>query len=74
MAPSWTGMQRRRPPVQCGDYRSRPLPPCRKTGQLRQRRRHGRHDASVSSPAAGVGSSFASQAAAAGRATATAAR
>jgi hypothetical protein len=73
MAPSLTGMQRRRPPVRRGECRSRPCPPCRKTGQLCQRRRHGRLDASVSSPAARVGPSFTSRAAAAGRATATAA-
>ena len=53
MAPSWTGM-RRRPPVRRSECRSRPRPPFRKTGQLHQRRRHGRRDASVSSPAAGV--------------------
>ena len=53
MAPSWTGMRRRRPPVRRGECRSRPRPPFRKTGQLRQRRRQDRCDASVSSPAAG---------------------
>jgi hypothetical protein len=53
-APSWTGMQRRRPPVRQGECRSRPRPPFKKTGQLRQRRRHGRRDALVSSPAAGI--------------------
>jgi len=46
-------MRRQRPPVRHGECRSRPRPPFRKTGQLRQRRRHGR-DASVNSPAAGV--------------------
>ena len=53
MAPSWTGMRRRRPLVRRGECRSRPRPPFRKTGQLRQRRRQDRCDASVSSPAAG---------------------
>ena len=53
MAPSWTGMRRRRPPVRRGECRSRPRPPFRKTGQLRQRRHQDRCDASVSSPAAG---------------------
>ena len=74
MVPSWTGMRHRFPPVQCSKCRSRPRPPCRKKGQLCQRRRHGRHNALVSSPAAGVGPTFASRAAAAGQATATAAR
>ena len=54
MAPSWTGMRRRRPLVRRGECRSRPRPPFRKTGQLCQRRRHDRRNASVSSPAAGV--------------------
>ena len=54
MAPSWTSMRHRRPPVRHGECRSRPGPPFRKTGQLRQCRHHGRRDASVSSPAAGV--------------------
>ena len=76
MAPSWTGMRRRCPPIRHSECRSRLHPPCRKTGQLRQhrqRRRHSRQDASVSSPAAGIGPSFPSWAAAAGRATATSA-
>ena len=73
MAPSWTGMQRQRPLVRRGECRSRPCPPCRKTGQLCQRRRHGRRDASVSSPAARVRPSFIYRAAATGWATATAA-
>ncbi len=55
MAPSWTSMRRRRPPVQHGEEcRSRPRPPFRKLGQLHQRRRHGRRNASVSSPETGV--------------------
>ena len=69
MAPSWTGIRRRRPPVQRSKCRSRPRPTCRKTGQLRQRRQHCRHNALVSSPAASVGPSFAFWAAAASRAT-----
>jgi len=73
MAPSWTGMQRRRPPVRRGECRSRPCPPCRKRGQLCQRRRHGRRYASVSSLAARVRPSFTSRAAAASRAMTTAA-
>jgi hypothetical protein len=53
-------------PVRRGECRSRPRTPRRGTGPLRQRRRCGRRDASVSSPAAGVRPSFASQATAAG--------
>ena len=61
-------------PVRRGECRSHPRTPCRGTGPCRQRRRVGRRDASVSSPDAGVRPSFASWAAAAGRATATAAQ
>jgi hypothetical protein len=60
-------------PVRCGECRSRPRTPCRGTGPWRQHRRRGCRDASVSLPAADARPSFASQAAAAGRATATAA-
>ena len=56
--------------VRRGKCRSRTRPPRRDTGSLRQRRRN----ASVSSLTAGGRPSFASRAAAAGRATATAAR
>jgi hypothetical protein len=42
MAPSWTGMQHRRPPVRCGECRTRPPPLFQKTGKFRQCRRHGR--------------------------------
>jgi hypothetical protein len=61
-------------PIQRGKCCSRKRPSHRGTGLLRQRRRHDRRNASVSSPAAGGRPSFASRAAAACRATATAAR
>ena len=61
-------------PVRRNECRSRPHTPHRGTGPWRQRRRLGRRDASVSSPAAGVRPSFASWAAAAGRVTKAAAR
>jgi hypothetical protein len=61
-------------PVRRGECRSHPRTPCRGTGPWRQRRRRGRRDASVSLPAADVRPSVASRAAAAGRATATAAQ
>jgi hypothetical protein len=61
-------------PVRRGKCRSRTRPPCRDTGPLRQRRRHDRRNASVSFPAADGRPSFTSWAAAACRATATAAR
>ena len=60
-------------PVRRGKCRSRRRPPRRDTGPLRQRRRHDRRNASVSSPAAGGIPSFTSRAATAGRATVTAA-
>ena len=60
--------------VRRGECRSRPRTPCRGTGPCCQRRCCGRRDASVSSPDAGVRPSFASWAAAAGRATTTAAQ
>jgi hypothetical protein len=69
MVPSWTGIRHRHPPVQCRECRSRPRPPCQKTGLLHQRRHHCHHNALVSSPAASVGPSFASWAASASRAT-----
>ena len=60
-------------PVRRDKCRSRTCPPLRDTGPLRQRHRRNRHNALVSSSAAGGRPSFTSRAAAAGRATATAA-
>ena len=75
MAPSWTGMQRRRPPSWSNAASAAPArTPRRDTGPLHQRRRRDCRNASVSSPAVGGRPSFASRAAAAGRATVTAAR
>ena len=75
MAPSWTGMRRRRPPSRSDAASAAPArAPRRDTGPLLQCRRHDRLNASVSSPAASGRPSFASRAAVAGRATGTAAR
>ena len=47
-------------PARRGECHSRPRTPCQGTCSWRQRHRRGRHDASVSSPAASVRPSFAS--------------
>ena len=75
MTPSWTGMRRQCPPSRSDAASAAPArAPRRDTGPLLQCRRHDRLNASVSSPAASGRPSFASRAAAAGRATGTAAR